>query len=149
MKRQLIILLALLSALVLTGCATRRQLQVVDRITHDTLYQSNVHYDSIYVSQDKYIDRSRDTLLIKDKTVEYRYRLLRDTVYKVQHDSIPYQVTVTEVKEITRPLSLFDHLTHFTFWLVVGALLLLIIRVIIRLKKSGTIRYIRVICVRF
>ena len=140
MKRQLIILLALLSALVLTGCATHRQLQVVDRITHDTLYQSNVHYDSIYVSQDKYIDRSRDTLLIKDKTVEYRYRLLRDTIYKVQHDSIPYQVTVTEVKEITRPLSLFDHLTHFTFWLVVGALLLLIIRVIIRLKKSGTIR---------
>ena len=140
MKRQLIILLALLSALVLTGCATRRQLQVVDRITHDTLYQSNVHYDSIYVSQDKYIDRSRDTLLIKDKTVEYRYRLLRDTIYKVQHDSIPYQVTVTEVKEITRPLSLFDHLTHFTFWLVVGALLLLIIQVIIRLKKSGTIR---------
>ena len=140
MKRLLIILLALLSALVLTGCATRRQLQVVDRITHDTLYQSNVHYDSIYVSQDKYIDRSRDTLLIKDKTVEYRYRLLRDTIYKVQHDSIPYQVTVTEVKEITRPLSLFDHLTHFTFWLVVGALLLLIIRVIIRLKKSGTTR---------
>ena len=140
MKRLLIILLALLSALVLTGCATRRQLQVVDRITHDTLYQSNVHYDSIYVSQDKYIDRSRDTLLIKDKTVEYRFRLLRDTVYKVQHDSIPYQVTVTEVKEISRPLSLFDHLTHFTFWLVVGALLLLIIRVIIRLKKSGTIR---------
>ena len=140
MKRLLIILLALLSALVLTGCATRRQLQVVDRITHDTLYQRNVHYDSIYVSQDKYIDRSRDTLLIKDKTVEYRYRHLRDTIYKVQHDSIPYQVTVTEVKEITRPLSLFDHLTHFTFWLVVGALLLLIIRVIIRLKKSGTIR---------
>ena len=140
MKRLLIILLALLSALVLTGCATRRQLQVVHRITHDTLYQSNVHYDSIYVSQDKYIDRSRDTVYLRDVSVEYRYRHLRDTIYKVQHDSIPYQVTVTEVKEITRPLSLFDHLTHFTFWLVVGALLLLIIRVIIRLKKSGTIR---------
>ena len=140
MKRLLIILLALLSALVLTGCATRRQLQVVDRITHDTLYQSNVHYDSIYVSQDKYIDRSRDTVYLRDVSVEYRYRHLRDTIYKVQHDSIPYQVTVTEVKEITRPLTLFDHLTHFTFWLVVGALLLLIIRVIIRLKKSGTIR---------
>ena len=140
MKRLLIILLALLSALVLTGCATRRQLQVVDRITHDTLYQSNMHYDSIYVSQDKYIDRSRDTVYLRDVSVEYRYRHLRDTIYKVQHDSIPYQVTVTEVKEITRPLSIFDHLTHFTFWLVIGALLLLIIRVIIRLKKSGTIR---------
>ena len=140
MKRLLIILLALLSALVLTGCATRRQLQVVDRITHDTLYQSNVHYDSIYVFQDRQLDRSRDTVYLRDVSVEYRYRHLRDTIHKVQHDSIPYQVTVTEVKEITRPLSLFDHLTHFTFWLVVGALLLLIIRVIIRLKKSGTIR---------
>ena len=140
MKRQLIILLALLSALVLTGCATRRQLQVVDRITHDTLYQSNVHYDSIYIFQDRQLDRSRDTVYLRDVSVEYRSRHLRDTIYKVQHDSIPYQVTVTEVKEITRPLSLFDHLTHFTFWLVVGALLLLIIRVIIRLKKSGTIR---------
>ena len=122
MKRLLIILLALLSALVLTGCATRRQLQVVERTSVDTVYLSNVQYDSIYIFQDRQLDRSRDT------------------VYKVQHDSIPYQVTVTEVKEITRPLSLFDHLTHFTFWLVVGALLLLIIRVIIRLKKSGTIR---------
>ena len=140
MKRLLIILLALLSALVLTGCATRRQLQVVNRITHDTLYQSNVHYDSIYIFQDRQLDRSRDTVYLRDVSVEYRYRHLRDTIYKVQHDSIPYQVTVTEVKEITRPLSLFDHLTHFTFWLVVGALLLLIIRVIIRLKKSGTIR---------
>ena len=140
MKRLLIILLALLSAIVLTGCATRRQLQVVDRITHDTLYQSNVQYDSIYIFQDRQLDRSRDTVYLRDVSVEYRYRHLRDTIYKVQHDSIPYQVTVTEVKEITRPLSLFDHLTHFTFWLVVGALLLLIIRVIIRLKKSGTIR---------
>ena len=140
MKRQLIILLALLSALVLTGCATRRQLQVVERTSVDTVYLSNVQYDSIYIFQDRQLDRSRDTVYLRDVSVEYRYRHLRDTIYKVQHDSIPYQVTVTEVKEITRPLSLFDHLTHFTFWLVVGALLLLIIRVIIRLKTSGTIR---------
>lgn len=140
MKRLLIILLALLSALVLTGCATRRQLQVVERTSVDTVYLSNVQYDSIYIFQDRQLDRSRDTVYLRDVSVEYRYRHLRDTIYKVQHDSIPYQVTVTEVKEITRPLSLFDHLTHFTFWLVVGALLLLIIRVIIRFKKSGTIR---------
>ena len=123
MKRLLIILLALLSALVLTGCATRRQLQVVERTSVDTVYLSNVQYDSIYVSQDKYIDRSRDTVYLRDVSVEYRYRHLRDTIYKVQHDSIPYQVTVTEVKEIPRPLTFFDHLTRFTFWFAVGALL--------------------------
>ena len=106
----------------------------------DTVRLSSQLYDSVYICRDRLLDRSRDTVYLRDVSVEYRYRHLRDTIYKVQHDSIPYQVTVTEVKEITRPLSLFDHLTHFTFWLVVGALLLLIIRVIIRLKKSGTIR---------
>ena len=109
MKRQLIILLALLSALVLTGCATRRQLQVVDRITHDTLYQSNVHYDSVFVSHDRTTDyhlnplnplkpSETDTLFIKDRTVEYRYRLLRDTVYRVKIDSIPVIREVEVVK---------------------------------------------------
>ena len=109
MKRILIILLALLSALVLTGCATRRQLQVVDRITHDTLYQSNVHYDSVFVSHDRTTDyhlnplnplkpSETDTVFIKDRTVEYRYRLLRDTVYRVKIDSIPVIREVEVVK---------------------------------------------------
>ena len=109
MKRLFIILLALLSALVLTGCATRRQLQVVDRITHDTLYQSNVHYDSVFVSHDRTTDyhlnplnplkpSETDTVFIKDRTVEYRYRLLRDTVYRVNIDSIPVIREVEVVK---------------------------------------------------
>ena len=124
MKRLLIILLALLSALVLTGCATRRQLQVVDRITHDTLYQSNVHYDSIYVSQDKYIDRSRDTLLIKDKTVEYRYRLLRDTVYKTRIDSIPFIHEVEVIREVPRDRNWIDYLCY-TITVIISSLLLI------------------------
>ena len=134
-------LIIFLTLLTVYSCSTSRHVtQLVERTSVDTVYLSNVQYDSIYIFQDRQLDRSRDTVYLRDVSVEYRYRHLRDTIYKVQHDSIPYQVTVTEVKEITRPLSLFDHLTHFTFWLVVGALLLLIIRVIIRLKKSGTIR---------
>ena len=130
-----------LSLLTVYSCSTSRHVSgLVEHTSTDTLSLSQVQYDSIYIFQDRLLDRSRDTVYLRDVSVEYRYRHLRDTIYKVQHDSIPYQVTVTEVKEITRPLSLFDHLTHFTFWLVVGALLLLIIRVIIRLKKSGTIR---------
>lgn len=134
-------LIILLTLLTVYSCSTSRHVtQLVERTSVDTVYLSNVQYDSIYIFQDRQLDRSRDTVYLRDVSVEYRYRHLRDTIYKVQHDSIPYQVTITEVKEITRPLSLFDHLTHFTFWLVIGALLLLIIRVIIRLKKSGTIR---------
>ena len=135
MKRLLIILLALLSALVLTGCATRRQLQVVDRITHDTLYQSNVHYDSIYISQDKYIDRSRDTLLIKDKTVEYRYRLLRDTVYKTRIDSIPFIHEVEVIREVPRDRNWIDYLCYTITVIISGLLLIRLLSYVLFFKK--------------
>ena len=126
--------LLLLTLLTVYSCSTSRHVtQLVERTSVDTVYLSNVQYDSIYVYQDHQLDRTRDTVYLRDVSVEYRYRLLRDTIYKVQHDSIPYQVTVTEVKEIIRPLTLFDHLTRLTFWLVVGALLTFLIRVIIRL----------------
>ena len=137
MKRLLIILLALLSALVLTGCATRRQLQVVDRITHDTLYQSNVHYDSIYVSQDKYIDRSRDTLLIKDKTVEYRYRLLRDTVYKTRIDSIPFIHEVEVIREVPRDRNWIDYLCYTITVIISGLLLIRVLSYVVLIFHCG------------
>ena len=127
--------LLLLTLLTVYSCSTSRHVtQLVERTSVDTVYLSNVQYDSIYVYQDHQLDRTRDTVYLRDVSVEYRYRLLRDTIYKVQQDSIPYQVTVTEVKEIIRPLTLFDHLTRLTFWLVVGAMLTYLIRVIIRLK---------------
>ena len=126
--------LLLLTLLTVYSCSTSRHVtQLVERTSVDTVYLSNVQYDSIYVYQDRQLDRTRDTVYLRDVSVEYRYRLLRDTIYKVQHDSIPYQVTVTEVKEITRPLTIFDHLTRLTFWFAVGALLTYLIRVIIRL----------------
>lgn len=110
-------------ALVLTGCGSMRQVtQVVEHVQKDTVYLSNIQYDSIYVYQDKYVDRSRDTLYIKDKSIEYRYKLLRDTVRIIQRDSIPYEVTIVETKEIVRPLTWFDHLTRFSFWFLIGAL---------------------------
>lgn len=106
--------------------------QLVERTSVDTVYLSNVQYDSIYIFQDRQLDRSRDTVYLRDVTVEYRYRLLRDTICKTRVDSIPYQVTVTEVKEITRPLTFFDHLTRLTFWFTIGALLTFLI---IKIKR--------------
>lgn len=112
------------TCLICCSCgSTRHVTQLVEHISIDTIYLSNVQYDSIYIYKDKLTDRSKDTIYVKDVSVEYRYKLLRDTIYKTQADSIPYQITVTEVKEITRPLTFYDHLTRLTFWLVVGSLL--------------------------
>ena len=93
-----IIILARLSALVLTGCASQRQAQVAERVSIDTVYLSNVQYDSIYISQDKYVDRTRDTVWIQHKVVEYRYKHLRDTIYKVKIDTIPMTREAEEAK---------------------------------------------------
>ena len=83
------LILALLSALVLTGCAIHRPLQVAEHVTRDTVYINKLQYDSIYVSRDHFTDRTRDTVYLRDVSVEYRYTLLRDTIYKTRIDSIP------------------------------------------------------------
>ena len=127
----------------LVGCGTQRQVtQLVERTSVDTVYLSNTQYDSIYIYKDRSSEYHRarpeliegtpsnlsnpsntDTLYIKDVSIEYRYKMLRDTIYKTQIDSIPYQVTVTEVKEITRPLTIFDRLCRICFFFLLGSLI--------------------------
>lgn len=75
------LIIALLSALVLTGCASHRPLQVAEYVT-------------------------------------------RDTIYKVQHDSIPYEVRVVETK-VERHVPWWAKLLS---WIVTHALILLLAR---------------------
>ena len=89
-----------LLSLLICSCSTQRQLQIVDHIQYDTLYNNKVSYDYIYIYQDKYVDRVNDTIYIKDKSVEYRYKLLRGTVRKVRVDSVPVIREIEVVKEV-------------------------------------------------
>ena len=147
---ELFILIGILSFTLLVCCScgsTKVVTQTVEHVRKDTVYLSNIQYDSIYVYQDhvsehhlgtlppvnskgEYLNTPMrtDTLYLKDKSIEYRYKLLRDTIRVVQRDSIPYEVTITEVKELTRPLTWYDHLTRLTFWFVIGFLLSVLIR---------------------
>lgn len=128
MKKTIPWLFAILTTLVCCSCGSTKVVsQTVRDVSVDTIYVSNVQYDSIYIFKDKLTDRSRDTIYIKDVSVEYRYKMLRDTIYKEHTDSIPYQVTITEIKEITRPLTWFDHLTRLVFWFIFGYLISTII----------------------
>ncbi len=100
------VLLVILSAsLLVCGCGSHRTAVAtvpVETVVRDTVCLSSMRYDSIFVSNDVYTDRSRDTLLIRDRRVEYRYRLLRDTVRLVRRDSVPYEVRVTEYRDVPR-----------------------------------------------
>ena len=89
-----LILLVLLHA---SSCATRRTPVVTLRsVRTDTLQLHTLHYDSVFIRQERYQDRSRDTVYLHDRFVEYRYRLLRDTIREIRHDSIPYEVRIVE-----------------------------------------------------
>lgn len=88
----------ILVILLIAGCKGSQHLALTERVTHDTCYISNVKYDSIFIDNLHFIDRGKDTLFICDKSVEYRYRMLRDTIKVVQRDSIPYEVRVIETK---------------------------------------------------
>ena len=140
----------IISALIalMTACgASKHVTQVVHDTRVDTVYLNSKQYDSIYIikEQDKDYHRgnpssltsnpSPDTVFIKDVSVEYRYKLLRDTIKVVQRDSIPYEVTITETKEIQRPLTWYDHLSRAILWLNIGFVILLFIRFIRKIKR--------------
>ena len=144
-------LILCVTLLVCCSCgSTKVVAQTVRDVTVDTVYLSNVQYDSIYIFQERTSDyhmnplnplkpSETDTVFIKDVSVEYRYKLLRDTIYKVERDSIPYQVTVTEIKEMTRPLTWYDHLTRSFFWIVIGILFVQLVRFVFNFKKRFTL----------
>ena len=95
-------LLCLLFCTLLAGCGTPRKLPVVERIQRDTLYLHQVQYDSVYVYRDRYVDRSRDTVYVNDRSVAYRYRLQRDTLRIHRVDSGPVIREVEVVREVAR-----------------------------------------------
>lgn len=154
---ELFILIGILSFTLLVCCScgsTKVVTQTVEHVRKDTVYLSNIQYDSIYVYQDHVSEHHigkmepvtnlekdilipirTDTLYIKDKSIEYRYKMLRDTIYKTQVDSIPYQVTITETKEITRPLTWFDHISRAVLWLNIGFAFYWLIRLIRKFKR--------------
>ena len=134
--RSLLIGGLLLTILTVVSCSTPKYAtQLVHDIQRDTVYLSNTQYDSIYIYKDRLTDRSRDTVYLKDISIEYRYKMLRDTVRVIQRDSIPYEVTVVKTKEITRPLTTFDQICRSCFIFILSVLFVGFVRLVVNLKK--------------
>ena len=66
-------------------------------------------YDSIYIDRWQRIERKADTVFYDRVKTEFRYRLLRDTVYKTRTDTIPVvkQVPVIRKERYTPPFTKF------------------------------------------
>ena len=123
--------LLFLTLLTVYSCSTSRHVtQLVERTSVDTLYLSSQHFDSVYVFRDRLLDRSRDTVYLKDSILEFRYRLLRDTVYQTRVDSIPVLREVEVVREV-RHVPWYAKLLS---WIGIIALILLLARLLLFLR---------------
>ena len=68
------------------------------QMSHDTLYLTQLRYDSIFVERDRTIDRTTDTIRIVDRQTEYRFRLVHDTTY-IAHTDTLIQKDTLQVKD--------------------------------------------------
>ena len=109
--RLIAFILFLLLLLLLSSCGTACTSAIVPvhSATHDTLWLSKVKYDSVYIDRWQRIEHKADTVFCDRTKTEFRYRLLRDTVYKTRTDTIPVvkQVPVIRKERYTPPFTKF------------------------------------------
>lgn len=108
-SKLLFLLFLVLLLLLLSSCKTASTAVPVHSAMHDTLWLSKVKYDSVYIDRWQRIERKADTVFYDRAKTEFRYRLLRDTVYKTRTDTIPVvkQVPVIRKERYTPPLTKF------------------------------------------
>ena len=88
-------------ACTLFGCATSRPTsQVVEASLRDTVYVNKVLYDSVYIDNWYYTYQKADTVVVEKTKLEYRYKVLRDTVFRARIDSVPVIREVEVVREV-------------------------------------------------
>jgi len=108
---RLVAFILFLFLLLLSSCKTTSNTAIVPvhSATHDTIFLSKVKYDSIYIDRWQRIERKADTVFYDRVKTEFRYRLLRDTVYKTRTDTIPVvkQVPVIRKERYTPPFTKF------------------------------------------
>ena len=109
-------------ACTLIGCATSRPTsQVVEASLRDTVYVNKVLYDSVYIDNWYYTYHKADTVVVEKSKLEYRYKVMRDTVFRARIDSVPVVREVEVVREVR-------HVPWYAKVLsVVGGLFLIII----------------------
>lgn len=88
----------ILCSLCLVSCKTQ-QPTIVEKVVTNIEYIDRHHYDSIYIDNYVYVDRGADTITITKTNIEYRYKVLTDSVEVLKVDSIPYEVQVVEIVE--------------------------------------------------
>lgn len=96
------IMLGLALCALFGSCTTTKYVPIPEYHT-DTLIQTQVLKDSVWLHDSTFIREKGDTVLIERWHTQYKWRELHDTTYVSKTDSIPYPVEVT--KEVPAKLT--------------------------------------------
>ena len=121
-----LLIILMIALMGLMSCSTHRVVEQVKEMHTDTVYVTSLQYDSIYIYNDKTLDRTKDTVYLRELSTEYRYKLLRDTLRIIESDTIyiPYGVKVADNGKDKSFLPRFSELAKSAFLVVTAALAL-------------------------
>ena len=94
--------LAVLFVFALSGC-TSTEYVTVEKVRTDTVYQSKVFRDSVWLHDSIHIREKGDTVTVERWHTQWRERLLYDTLLVAKHDTVPKPYPV--IKEVPADLS--------------------------------------------
>lgn len=122
--------------LLLTSCKGLRQTVEVPVYIHDTSYVSKEVHDSTFIDHWHTIYQKGDTVFVTDTEIKYRERVRVDTAYK--YIEKPVTVTVTETKEVKKPLSWWEKTQQIGFWLLLSVAVVVVVWKVLKWRFANT-----------
>ena len=117
-----------------TSCSTTRTIptQIVEHTLYDTCYINTLQYDSIYLYEGRDFRLNTnltnhtnvDTLVLTK--IQYKYKLLRDTIKEVRVDTIPVIKEVEVTKEVRYTPSIYKWSLGICITLILAVILYLL-----------------------
>lgn len=87
-----------------SSCTTTQYIPVIEHHT-DTLIQTKVQKDSIYVHDSTIVEKGDSIIKIEHWHTKYVDREVHDTTYVSKTDTIPVPYPVETIKEVEKPLA--------------------------------------------
>ena len=119
-----------------SSCTTTKYVPVIEHKT-DTLIQTNLQRDSIYVHDSIMVSQQGDTVKIEKWHTKYVEKQVHDTLYQAVHDSIPQPYPV--IKEVPAELTWWQHfrisLANILLWVVGIVAVVTLVRWWLKQKK--------------
>ncbi len=97
--RKIVMILIAAVALALTGCKTTEYMPVVVHQT-DTLVQTKIQKDSVWLHDSTYVYEKGDTLTIEKWHTKYVEKMVVDTTYISTTDTVPQPYPVVKEVEV-------------------------------------------------